>query len=62
MRAVVPDLRAIVADYLQNKIKSDEFLIALHVGYEEDSDSRLKNCLRHSSDFRINVCMMRPDL
>ncbi len=45
MRVVVPDLRAIVADYLQNKIKSDEFLIALHVGYEEDSDSRLKKLL-----------------
>ena len=27
---VVPDLKAIVTDYLQNKIKSDEFLIALH--------------------------------
>jgi SAM-dependent methyltransferase len=45
LRVVVPDLKAIVADYVENKIKSDDFLLALHVGYEEESDSGFKKVL-----------------
>lgn len=45
MRIVVPDLKTIVENYMEGKIKADEFLDNLLVHYVEEHDTRLRTLL-----------------